>query len=974
MIKTLNCLKNSNGSLSDLFELKALTKCMQAIVICGASSGFVLAQDNSGTDSGAQSGTPEQLEEVLVYGIRASLRNAIDRKKQASTIQDSIVAEDIGEFPDKNVGEALQRVTGVQIGREFGEGNSVSIRGVEPQLVNVEVNGLTAIGTSDPFASQGRAVDFSSMASELVQALDVIKGSEARLTEGGIGGTIQVVTKKPNDFDENYLQVSLENQYNDLVEEHNQKLNIIGVNKFSEKVGGLLNLTLSNKDTAYHALRNTEWVRQGDYDGAPIKTNPNPDYANITDPADCPDSACASQFNDFRARIPRYSLWSRDEDRISANGMLEFEISDRLSAHIGYTHTSRDFVQTDSNMQLEVASDSQLVADAYVVGANSNVTSYTTRDALIVNRSVNNDWEIESSLIDLGFEFVGDQLTVTGSLGYSEQIQNIDQVETRVASNRVQDIVVNFDSSGAPVFNLNEGNNRADPTQFFDINSPDAYWFYSRIQPENFDQENDQLTAKLDFDYEMEGSFFHTARAGIRYSSEYQDHFRERYRLTRIVGNDYNGDTWTQEEQNALVQSSSFQLSNFMSGYDLSVPTVDGWLALDPARFEPAFNAAHADNITDEARTFAPLAFYEVEMDTTALYLQGDFETQLGNTPVWGNIGVRYVDTEVETTGDARIDTQVDVVPGDPAGGSVIANTVIGQRSIKHEYSETLPSINLNFGLIPDELILYLGAAKVMAHPKAKDLNIAANCTIRLDTLSLQTGNSNSCRAGNPRLQPYVANQWDVALSWYPDEDTLVSAAYFRKDLDTFVIDRADQFDQDFFGDGVLFDVNQVINGEGAKTKGFELAVTRSFTQLPGFFGNTGISANYSYLEGEDVGLFNRLTGEELPLPSQSETSYNITLFYETAPLSVKFAYNYRDEYLLRPSDRGGNPVFVDDTGILDAKIVYRPQGGALENFKFHFDARNLTSEGNVYVNGPGRVSEIRYSGREYALGVTYSL
>ena len=120
----------------------------------------------------------ESLEEIVVTGIRASHRSAIDRKKLAGTSMDSLVAEDIGVFPDKNVAEALQRITGVQLSRDFGEGNSVSIRGIEPDLVRVEVNGVSALGHGG-----NRGVDFRDMASELVKSLDVIKGSEARLTE-----------------------------------------------------------------------------------------------------------------------------------------------------------------------------------------------------------------------------------------------------------------------------------------------------------------------------------------------------------------------------------------------------------------------------------------------------------------------------------------------------------------------------------------------------------------------------------------------------------------------------------------------------------------------------------------------------------------------------------------------------------------------------------------------------------------------
>jgi len=201
----INAGSESKGSAKPnrkLFEMNALSKCIRALLIAGASMGVVseyaMAQEasppsNQSANSQEEEGL-ESLEEVVVTAIRSSLRGAIDRKKEAGTIIDSIVAEDIGDFPDKNIAEALQRVTGVQIGREFGEGTSVSIRGVAPQLVNVEVNGQTAIGASDPFESQGRSVDFAAFAAELVMSLDGIKGSEARLTAGGVGGSIRVTT------------------------------------------------------------------------------------------------------------------------------------------------------------------------------------------------------------------------------------------------------------------------------------------------------------------------------------------------------------------------------------------------------------------------------------------------------------------------------------------------------------------------------------------------------------------------------------------------------------------------------------------------------------------------------------------------------------------------------------------------------------------------------------------------------------
>ncbi|WP_245656707.1 TonB-dependent receptor plug domain-containing protein, partial [Sphingomonas asaccharolytica] len=142
-----------------------------------------------------QAGTsPDSIDkgDILVVGTRASLRSAIARKRNAGTVVDSIVADDIASFPDKNVGDSLARVTGVQLSRDFGEGVQVSIRGVEPDLNRVEVNGMSqvsALGT--------RGGDFRELATELVKSIDVYKGYTVDLTEGGIGGTVSIELRKP---------------------------------------------------------------------------------------------------------------------------------------------------------------------------------------------------------------------------------------------------------------------------------------------------------------------------------------------------------------------------------------------------------------------------------------------------------------------------------------------------------------------------------------------------------------------------------------------------------------------------------------------------------------------------------------------------------------------------------------------------------------------------------------------------------
>jgi TonB-dependent receptor len=293
-----------------------------------------------------------------------------------------------------------------------------------------------------------------------------------------------------------------------------------------------------------------------------------------------------------------------------------------------------------------------------------------------------------------------------------------------------------------------------------------------------------------------------------------------------------------------------------------------------------------------------------------------------------------------------------------------------GRETIKESYTETLPSLNLTLGLIPDELELYFGIAKVMAHPKIGDINVNATCVINDYTQAEIDDLPDTCTAGNPALKPYLATQMDLALTWYPNEDSIVSAVLFTKELDSWIIDPDTNFDVDFFNDGRVWDVRQKRNGSGVKIRGLELQASTMFTMLPAPFDGLGGSANYTYMEAEDVGLFDQITGEELPFPSQSEDSYNITAFYETDVWGVRVAYNFRSEYLVRPSDRSGNPLFVDDGGYLDAKFNYN----ITDNLKFYIDARNLTGQVLEINSGPGRMSQYDWSGREYAMGINFKM
>ena len=493
--------------------------------------------------------------------------------------------------------------------------------------------------------------------------------------------------------------------------------------------------------------------------------------------------------------------------------------------------------------------------------------------------------------------------------------------------------------------------------------------------------------AKLDFSYIPDSDFVTMIRAGVQVRSQGYENANYQYNIIRDVGRTYtNPETgesmeWTMDDQIALITGNTFQSPQLFDGYSLGVNTIGTYQAINTYPFIEDIQAV-ANDFTTREDLDVRSGNYDVQVDTQAVYLQANFETELAGMRLWGNIGARYIETQTAANGDVferiivdQVDEDgnvlVDEVTGEPLPGvedTDHPDTFNGRKTVEEDYNDFLPSLNLNLGIIEDELVLYMGTAKVMSRPKITDLNVNASCTIYRTSRNELDDLRDYCTAGNPALQPYRANQFDVALNWYPDENSIISGAYFIKDITSWVINAETRFDIDFFNDGRNFDVRQKINGSGVTTKGIELQASTIFTWLPEPFNGLGGAINYTRMSADDVGLFNALTGEELPFPSQSENSYNLTAFYETDDWSFRMAYNYRDEYLVRAADNSGNPVFVEDSGYLDAKFIYNFN----ENFRAYVDGRNLTGEVKAYTAGPRRLSDLQWSGREYSVGVIY--
>lgn len=935
-----------------------------------------------------------ELEEIIVVGTRASLQSAIDRKKKANTVVDSLVAEDVAQFPDKNVGEALQRITGVQLSRAFGEGESVSIRGVEPDLNRVEINGVSVLGGAGTGA---RGADLRDMASELIKSIDVFKGFTADMTEGGVGGTVSVQTRRPLELKKTLFSVSAAGQYLDLQKKVTPRGNLTFGDKYlDDRLGVLVNVTYDDVDTRGDFLRNTEWVALADYDNSPNKTRNVAGFESVATKAACASqstaanrTSCESQWYDLSPRIPRYGMWYRNDKRVSAMTTLQYQVTDELDVYADINWNKRDQFLTDYNYSIDLTAASRINPVGVTVDSNHNVIglmtaatapSSTTGAGNIFGSQMRGfDYTLESKYYTGGFNWVGDRLTASGFYSTSESTMYSDTNSIAISAT-VPNIGVTLSENGIPTFTFPTG---------FDPSNPETYrngGAAVQYRPEEVETTED--AAKLDLDYSIDRWSLTTLEVGgqwrktgsLRYAgggyTATDGTVVPSANVTSNValGAANNGLVWTPQKLVDFVRATAHQTpQNFYKGYKGNIGNVpNGWMAPQVRQIGDWFDISGFNHdLIRRANGRDQIPAHDIDEEVSAGYAKANFEFDVGDMPVSGNFGVRYVETEITATG--ALTRRENRQTGTTSTGSPITSIVtvgLTPVSINEKYSDTLPAFNMSFGLIPNEVIARIGWAKVMARPKPTDLVPAANCLYDLTEAGKADNLLDSCTSGNPDLDPYRADQYDLNLGWYINADTLLNASYFYKDVKSFILARTLVRNIDLFNDGTLFDVTMPINGGGAKIDGLELSAQTAFTFLPSPFDGFGASVNYTYSRAKDVGLFNSLTGEELPFPGLSKHSYNLIAYYDKDGINVRVAYNGRTKWLQAAAERSGNPVFRDGTGYLDAKATYRLGDTGVS---FFIEGKNLTGEAERTTSGEDiRLGELAYSGKRYYTGVSY--
>ncbi|MCM2679414.1 TonB-dependent receptor domain-containing protein [Echinimonas agarilytica] len=356
---------------------------------------------------------------------------------------------------------------------------------------------------------------------------------------------------------------------------------------------------------------------------------------------------------------------------------------------------------------------------------------------------------------------------------------------------------------------------------------------------------------------------------------------------------------------------------------------------------------------------------YLITEKTKAVYLKFNFNTEVMNYIVTGNLGARYVETETTSLGvkTTRFRNDEGQELKDLNGLKVEQYDPVSESS---DYSNFLPSLNVNV-LLTDDMFVRLAAAKTMARANPKDLSPSLDLPNYSWTANL----------GNPNLRPEEAINYDVSWEWYINEINSLSAAVFFKDLSNFHTNRfytiaspADRNgDGDYTNDPVT--VKQPINGGDGTIKGIELAALHTFDYLPGFLSGFGVQANYTYTDSSQDSGTSELDGSELPVYNLSEESYNFILFYDKAGFNFRAAYNYRTENLQGTSTAGTDPYIYtryDDYQGVEGDTQYSPTGIQLPEWNDDFATLDLSAsyrykQATVFVQARNVLGE---SGRRY--------
>lgn len=897
-----------------------------ASLLAIAWSGTAFAQDAAEPQPSSQSADaaanlPAEGEEdlIVVTGIRASLSRAAEIKRNSDMVVDSIVAEDIGKFPDTTTAAALQRVPGVQV-----------VNGFNNEIVNPLIRGIgdiiTTLDGREIFTGVGRGFAFQDLPAEALARADVYKSNSAEKIEGGIAGNIDLRLRKPFDLDDGLTVSALGRAtYGENADKLSYNGGILIGGRWDAgdgEMGALVNLSYSdnafNRPISFNCDPRSGSNGPPGGDGVVLPTcvggltdtgsyqRPQVNAAFQWRPNDTVEFYLDGLYTGYRAKFGTYFIFS---DIFAAESISNVEATDLCFqapvSPAGFRDpnstdiqdlcigSSATFNNVPGNTSTQAKRDK---TDQYLFGGGVKITDGPWNLKLDVSRfqsKTNN----RTTIVDIG--------------------KRIGQVN----------VDINDDRHGTTEM---VGNPVGDPAGFMFINS--LFQDYRR-------SDSTITQAMFDGTYEV-GSFLDEVQFGVRYAD----------RNATFRGNLAGGPP-AANMGDRLVANADLP-AGFLIESPATIPVINGgqhWITPDPDFLRDntdVLRALYGSPAGDPEDS--PTRSFDADESTMALYLQGRYAFDVGTIAIDGLIGGRYVITDrtIEGTG----------VVTSPEGEGVLTPVKANSSSKKF-----LPNASIRVQLTP-ELQFRASYAKTISQPLFTDLNPGLTYSVPSNANIRPSGTG-----GNPNLRPQVAESYDATLEYYFGRGSYIAAGVYYRDIK----DRVARNVAEEVIDGITYNINRPRNLGSSRLQGFEVGGQYFFDFLPEGLDGFGVFANYTYADTEVLTEGDMLQGEALG--GVSKHAYNVGALYEKYGLHARVAYNWRDRYydgtftqLLVPEQQIYFN-YVRPNGRLDFSIGY----DVTENITVNFEGVNvLKGKYLSYFDIPQYPHDIRIDDTFYGASV----
>lgn len=855
------------------------------------------------------------LDRVVVTGIRRSIEDSIEAKRESNSIVEAISAEDIGKLPDISIADSLARLPGLTAQRFGGRAQEINIRGFAGDFSTTLLNGREQVSLGN-----NRGVEFDQYPSELINQVLVYKTADASVVGQGLSGTVDLRTVRPLEFGERAVAVNLRGDRNDLSgeKEYGNRFSISYIDQFADNTVGLA--------LGYARLN-------------------NPGQSTQFESWGYPDGVIGGG--------KLYEIENENE-RDGFMGVLEYKPNDMYSSTLDLFYSQFDKEERKRGIEFGLAwgNGSTLLSRQDSPQGTALASNWANVAPIVIRNDYNADAD---DLFAIGWkhEFqLSPTWKATADISHSGAKREARILETYAAlANGGRDTVTaTFNPDG--YYDMDFGLDYGNP-DILRLTDPGG-WGGDRAQAgylKDFEVEDELTSVRFDFERSFD--------TGMLSSIEFGANLTDRSKSRSSTENTLCLTAACTQNVEVAIPTGFIGDSGYNFGGVPSILNLDALGMLNGGVY--VLNPKDHPDISNKN--------WEINEEVTTFYVQANIDADLGPIPVRGNIGVQAVNVDQSSTGVATFE-----------GVALSAPTTRGAN-----HTDYLPSLNLSFEF-PADQYLRLGLARQMARPRMDDLRANTGFSINR-TGPCPGGLPPPCwtgSGGNPELEPWISDSFDLSYEKYFGGKGYFSAAYFYKDLKTFIFQQTTQFDfsQLPMPEGVLpadfpaspiGEFTQPANGEAGTVKGMEFAVSVPLDMLWQPLEGFGVFANYS---DTNSSIEANGPGSAEPLPGLSKYVSNVSVYYERFGFSARVSQRRRSEFLGEVQGFGGDrtKIFFEGESVTDAQIGYTFQTGAFKDLSLLLQVYNIENEPfrSNFDQMEERPRQFMEFGRTYLFGVNY--